>query len=343
MVVFVDVSQHDVARRGHPLDWPQIAAAGLGGVMCARATYGDPRGFSPSTFHFGELMSGAKAAGYTARGGYHNLIRGDQGSIDRQVDYLRRELDRYGAEWAMCDVEAYEELRTRGLVPRWSDVQRFHDRWYSVDGRVMAWYIATWVWQGVLGSPGLSGLRGPLINANYKGGDGDPAHIYAAAGGDAGPGWKPYGSRVPDIWQYTSSANVPGASHSTDCNSFRGSRDELHALLIGDDDMAVDVTDIRAWMLEDVLRGRRVEEIAVALKAAADADAIRDRAVLAAVEALATGGGVESAPIVAAVNAVRDEARAEFGRLHQEIADANAQTAALKAELELALAHVPVS
>jgi len=58
------------------------------------------------------------------------------------------------------------------------------------------------------------------------------------------------------------------------------------------------------------------------------ADDTRDAAMLAAIQGLAAGGGVDSAPIVAAVNAVRDEARTQFAALHDLLA---AETAARQA------------
>jgi hypothetical protein len=230
--LFIDVSHHDWSRRGKAIDWRAVAAAGLGEVMCARATYGDPAGFNPQSPHFGDFMGAAASAGFVARGGYHNLIRGDQASINRQVDYLRSTLDRSGATWAMADVESYPELVKAGLVPRWQDVQRFHDRWYAVDDRVMAWYIARWKWEQI-GSPDLRGLRGPLFNASYGGGDGTAQAIYARYGAGSGPGWVSYGHRVPEVVQFTSTGNVPGASDNTDCNAFRGTTADLVAMLNG--------------------------------------------------------------------------------------------------------------
>lgn len=232
-VLYIDVSHYDRDRRGAALDWDAIAASGLGGVMVARATYGDPQVFAPATRYFGEHTEGARAAGYIMRGGYHNLIRGDQASINRQVDWLRAELDAHGCNWGMADVEPYDELRVRGLWPRWEDVQRFHDRWYAVESRTCAWYIARWVWSGWLGSPDLMGLRGPLINANYPATTGTAQQRYAAAGGDSGPGWAAYGGRTPGIWQFTSQAAVPGASNLTDVNAHRGTLPQLITLLGG--------------------------------------------------------------------------------------------------------------
>lgn len=231
--LFVDVSFHDWDRRGGPIDWAAVASAGVGTVMSARASYGDPVVFSPPSPRFGEYMTAASAAGFSCRGSYHNLIRGDAASVARQVDLLRSTMDRYGGEWPMADVEAYPELVTRGLVPDWATVQRFHDRWYQVESQPMVWYIARWIWRDHLGSPSLTGLRGPLINADYPGVTGTPASAYAAAGGDTGRGWAPFGGRVPDAWQFSSTVTVPGASDRTDCNAFRGDRAALVALLTG--------------------------------------------------------------------------------------------------------------
>jgi hypothetical protein len=232
--LFIDVSYHDWDRRGAAIDWAAVAAAGMGRVMCARASYGDLAVFSPPSPRFVEYMAGAKAAGFDCRGAYHNLIRGDQASVNRQVDLLRSSMDHTGAEWAMADVEAYPELVSRGLVPDWATIRRFHDRWYATsDGRVMAWYIARWFWEGRIGSPSLVGLRGPLFNAHYAGGDGTPRAIYAAAKGDQADGWGSYGGRIPDVLQFTSVSNVPGASSNTDCNAYRGSVAALVSLLTG--------------------------------------------------------------------------------------------------------------
>jgi hypothetical protein len=267
-VYFVDVSHHDRDRRGAPLDWRAITATtGQGEVMCARASYGDPNVFAPPTRHFAEFMAGAAAAGYSCRGGYHNLIRGDAASIARQVDHFRRQLDLHGTEWAMADIEPYDELRDNGLWPRWSDVLRWRDRWAAVESRVMAWYIGEWVWEGWLGSPDLRELPGPLIAARYPGGDGTPQQIYAAAGGATGLGWRVYvdpdgrrGGRDPDVWQFTAAANVAGASGNTDCNAVRGTLTQLTALLQGGDDM------LTADALLAALKDSRVRrEIALAV------------------------------------------------------------------------------
>lgn len=259
-VLYVDVSHHDWDRRGSNLDWNAVRQA-TSPVMVARATYGDPGGWNRTSRHFADFQTGAAAAGFTLRGGYHNLIRGDTASIARQVDWLRAELDKHGCNWAMCDIEPYAELVSANMWPRWQDVQRFHDRWYQVDDRVMAWYLPRWFWAWrdkapSLGEPDLRGLRGPLVQSHYAGGDGSAQTIYANAGGDGGTGWDDfYGGRYPDIWQYSSGADVAGASSNTDINAYRGSLDELRMLLGDGDDMAINETDFNAliWRVQAII------------------------------------------------------------------------------------------
>jgi hypothetical protein len=214
--LFVDVSHHDWSRQGGQLDWPKVRAA-TSPVMIARATYGDPGGWFRPTRHFGDFQAAARAAGFSVCGGYHNLVGGDSTSIARQVDWLRRELDRHDCVWAMADVEPYPELVTAGMWPRREDVLRWHDLWYAVDDRVMAWYIPQWYWSPNRPGPNLAGmdlraLRGPLIQSHYVGGDGtacrstrrrrDTGYRLGRRGGGAGR-----------HQQYTSSGNVAGAFH----------------------------------------------------------------------------------------------------------------------------------
>lgn len=233
-VHFVDVSHHDWSRRGRALDWAAIRGA-TSEVMMARATYGDPQKFAPATRYFREYQEGAKGAGFTLRGGYHNLIRGDAASMTRQVEWFLRQLDAYGCEWAMLDIERYPELVSNGLWPQWSDVLRFRDRWAQVaGGRILTYYLPRWLWSGHLGSPDLRALGGPLIASNYgPNATGTVTGLYTARGGDTGPGWTAYGHVTPAVWQYGSQCNVPGASSATDINAYRGSLEQLRSLLTG--------------------------------------------------------------------------------------------------------------
>ncbi len=257
-VLWVDVSHHDWSRRGGNLDWRQVRAA-TSEVMIARATYGDPAGFNPESRHFAAFQQGASAAGFTMRGGYHNLIRGDAASMRRQVGYFRGQLDAHGCQWAMLDIERYQELISNDLWPRFADVLRFRDAWHAVDSRPLAYYLPQWLHNGYYGGADLRELPGPLVQSHYAGGTaGSAAQIYANAGGDRGTGWDDrYGNRLPDIWQFTDNADVAGASSITDANAYRGSVDDLRALLTGED-VAIDENNFNAliWRVEAIFNNR---------------------------------------------------------------------------------------
>ncbi|GIH02530.1 hypothetical protein Rhe02_05970 [Rhizocola hellebori] len=232
-VFTIDVSQHDWNRRGGNLDWARIRGAGIAG-MCARASYGDPEGYQWPTYHFASFSRAAREAGMGLRGGYHNLVRGDQASINRQVDWLRRELDRNRANWAMLDIERYSELIKAEMWPRWEDVRRFDDRWAEVDNRILVAYLPPWNWSKHLGQPDLREFRGPLIASNYpREANEDFKELYEQIGGNDGRGWAEYGNRVPEGWQYSSRAKVPGAPNICDVNAWRISYEELKAMLTG--------------------------------------------------------------------------------------------------------------
>lgn len=228
----IDVSHHDWNRRGGNLDWSAVRDAGIAG-MCARATYGDPTGFSYRSYHFGEFARAAKDVGMALRGGYHNLVRGDQASINRQVDWLRRELDAHDATWAMLDIERYAELVSANLWPRWDDVRRFDDRWAEVDGRVLVGYLPPWNWRNHLGRPDLRDFRGPLVASDYPVSAADHyRRLYERCGGNSGRGWTAYGNRVSEGWQFSSRAKVPGAAAVCGVNAWRMTFDELRGLLV---------------------------------------------------------------------------------------------------------------
>lgn len=232
--LWIDVSHHDWTRRGGNLDWARVLEA-TSPVMCARATYGDPAFWYRNSFHFGDFQRAAAAAGFDCRGGYHNLVRGDAASMRRQVDWLRRELDAYGCTWGMADVERYPELLSASMWPRYEDVLRFRDAWVAAEDRVLMWYIPRWVWSYWGSGADLRVLPGPLNQSHYLTGIyGGPREIYDAGGASGGTGWDDcYGGRCPEVWQYSATCTCPGASDRTDVNAYRGTLDQLRALLGG--------------------------------------------------------------------------------------------------------------
>jgi len=90
--------------------------------------------------------------------------------------------------------------------------------------RVRLSYVPHWYWSQI-GSPDISGVPG-LIQSAYVSGSGYASALYA---GDQTSGWNGFGGRNPDLLQFTDAAALAGVN--MDCNAFRGSRDDLAALL----------------------------------------------------------------------------------------------------------------
>lgn len=73
------------------------------------------------------------------------------------------------------------------------------------------------------------------------------------------------------------------------------------------------------------------------LVASAQADEVRDKATLAAIQAIGVATGADLSPVITAVNAVRDEARTRFSELAAENADLRAQLDRAVAAAEVGL------
>lgn len=245
-VFYVDVSHHDVDRRGSAINWAQVAAAGIV-ASCAKASEGDPSGYWYTDPAFAANTSGALSAGLLA-GGYHVLSAGDQSSINRQVDAFRTRLSSNHAQWAMVDVEPFDELTSRGIAPRIDDVKQFIDRWHALDSRPLLVYLPKWYWSN-LGSPAIPN-GGLLVSSNYDSSTDGQGHIamYGHRGGDSGVGWAGYGGQSVIAWQFTSQSPVPGCSSATDVNAFRGTKTQLVATFTGqEDDMTLDEHN---WLMQ---------------------------------------------------------------------------------------------
>jgi hypothetical protein len=114
----------------------------------------------------------------------------------------------------------------------------------------------------------------------------------------------------------------------------------LLAAITGGDDMPLTPADAKlvAGTTLGSLLGSSGPTVAVALQsgygqilalvAEAAADKTRDAAVLAAVQALATAGGVDSAPIVAAINAAAEASRTQVAALQAKVEDLEARLSA---------------
>ncbi len=199
----IDISNH---QRG--MDLAQVAREGLDFVFC-KVTEGV--GFVDATWP--GYRDAAKAAGLLLAG-YHYL-RADS-DIDAQADSFVRHLG--PGIPAMVDFEA----NGGDLDTFWAFVRAVNARGV----RVALSYIPRWYWQQV-GGGDLSQVPG-LIQSSYVSGTGYASELYP---GDDASGWAAFGGRTPDLLQFTDQALVAGMS--VDANAFRGTRDQLAALLDG--------------------------------------------------------------------------------------------------------------
>lgn len=92
----------------------------------------------------------------------------------------------------------------------------------------------------------LTGLGYPLWASSYVAGTGPPHTLYP---GDASTRWAAYSGQVPAILQFTSTATIGGQTTS-DANAFRGTLDELTALVAPGWSTGMEWTD-RPWSSPD--------------------------------------------------------------------------------------------
>jgi len=137
---------------------------------------------------------------------YHFLKAGGGAA---QADYCYAMV---GSTPVMLDVE------TEGASkPTVADCAAFIARMRELGGRVWGAYFPRWFWEQVGGDLGSLGVA--IVSSSYT------------AYSDAGPGWQPYGGATPAAWQYTDAQ--PYGGQSVDFNAFRGTVDQLAALING--------------------------------------------------------------------------------------------------------------
>jgi len=141
--------------------------------------------------------------------GYHYVTTDD---ADSQVDTF---IANRGGPNVMLDFEDH----SGDIDNLWDVVAAFNDARVNV----CQVYLPEWYWQDI-GEPDLSDFEAndlQLVSSNYPAGSGYAWSVYAAAGGDSGPGWHGYGGATPAAWQFSDSVNVAGIM--VDCNAYKGS------------------------------------------------------------------------------------------------------------------------
>jgi hypothetical protein len=122
----------------------------------------------------------------------------------------------------MIDCEPYPQI---GSYPTVADALAFAAEFRALGGLCTLGYLPRWYWanpvvDGGLGSPSLAPLGSAglsLISSDYT------------AYSDTGPGWTAYGGMSPVIWQWTDA--LPYSGQGVDFNAYRGTVDQLRALL----------------------------------------------------------------------------------------------------------------
>jgi len=205
--------------------------------------------------HYGEAMRRARDAGIPVLGAYH-VVRSSP-SVSAQVDYYLSYLDSQTPWWRnfpgwfiQVDLEKWSYDNVSASIG-----EAFADIVEQRTGRKAVIYAS----RGQYGDQ-LSGTSHELWNANY-GSDpiGPYLACYAARGGDTGPGWAGYSGRIPVFWQYGSRTRI-GAQGTCDANAFRGTLDQLRALINGGVDMFEqndrNTATADSWRLLTILENR---------------------------------------------------------------------------------------
>jgi GH25 family lysozyme M1 (1,4-beta-N-acetylmuramidase) len=197
----------DISNNNGPnLDMWQIRNEGFDFIFC-KVSEGDY--FVDRTWP--RYRDAARAAGLLVAG-YH-YVRADCDAVAQAnlfVDNLGEGIP------AMLDFEA----NSGGIDVFWNVVRAINARGVEV----ALSYVPRWYWQQI-GSPDISAVPN-LIQSSYVNGSGYASDLYP---GDDSYNWNGFGGADVKILQFSDAGLVAGSS--VDVNAFRGTRDELAALL----------------------------------------------------------------------------------------------------------------
>lgn len=191
--------------------------------------------------HFGDAMRRARDAGIPVLGAYH-VVRSPLNAAS-EVDYCLSYVDQQVPWWRdfpcwfwQVDLEKWPYDSVPAI-----EGENFADIIEARTGRPAVIYAS----KGQYGDE-LSGTSHELWNANYGANPGGHYRsVYAAYGGDGGPGWTTYSGRMPIFWQFGSATTI-GSQNTCDANAFRGTLSQLTAVLNG-----VDMTPDQDQSLDD--------------------------------------------------------------------------------------------
>jgi GH25 family lysozyme M1 (1,4-beta-N-acetylmuramidase) len=229
-----DASDFDWARG--PMD---VAAAVRDGIVFF--THKATEGTTVRHQHLGDALGRARAAGLEFIGAYH-VVR--TGNVDAQVAYYLTYLDQAAPWWRDFPGFFHQiDLET------WSYDQVAADTGIAFARALLAAQpkaVLTYASRGEY-SDSLSADPTPLWNANY--GTNPAMHYREAYPGDSSPRWTPYSGHTPVLLQYGSQLTI-GSQPDCDANAFRGTLDELRALIENGATMDTVIAWNTGWMLQ---------------------------------------------------------------------------------------------
>lgn len=159
-----------------------------------------------------------------------------------RADAFIARLDAVCAGWRdrpwILQVDCERWNNSPATVPSRAEIKAFCDRLVELMPRLRPIvYAPEWVYHDT-----LRGLGYPLWASDYVTGSGSWRSLYP---GDGSSRWGAFSGQVPAILQYTSHASIGGQS-TCDANAFRGTFDELVALVAPgwSDDMPLSSDDI---------------------------------------------------------------------------------------------------
>jgi GH25 family lysozyme M1 (1,4-beta-N-acetylmuramidase) len=230
-----DASDYDWSRG--PMD---IAAAAHDGIQFF--THKATEGTGITHVNYKRALSDARSAGIPFLGAYM-VVRtpgsGGAGNVQDQVDFFLARLDSQTPWWHahpgfFLQVDLEHWSNSSGIV--YDAVAPQHgvlacDLLRAETAKWVVLYAPKWAYGDSIGG------TAPLWSSAY--GKNPAMHYLDAYPGDAGAGWVKYSGRVPVFWQFGSRLTI-GGQLSCDANAFRGTLDELRALIGGVTQMSTD-------------------------------------------------------------------------------------------------------
>jgi hypothetical protein len=233
-------------------DWSRgsmnIAAAAAEGIVFF--THKATEGTRTVHAYYQRALNEARAAGIEFLGAYI-VVRtpgnGGNGSVRDQVEFFLTRLDSQTPWWRshpgfFLQVDLEHWSNSSGFVydavaPTYGieacDLLHGTDKWVVL-------YAPKWAYGDSIGGDV------PLWSSAY--GTNPAARYRDAYPGDGGAGWQKYSGREPVFWQYGSRLTI-GSQPTCDANAYRGTLDELRALITGKEP---DMDANQARQLDDI-------------------------------------------------------------------------------------------